>query len=65
VLVDSERLTVAVEARMLTEMGRPITVDEVVRKFVGGSSDATRRASRRVTVFDTMAELQRLLLGTL
>ncbi len=40
VLVDSERLTVAVEARMLTEMGWPITVDEVVRKFVGGSSDA-------------------------
>jgi HAD superfamily hydrolase (TIGR01509 family) len=40
VLVDSERLTVAVEARMLTEMGWPITVDEVIRKFVGGSSDA-------------------------
>jgi len=40
VLIDSERLTVAVEARMLTEMGWPITVDEVVRKFVGGSSDA-------------------------
>jgi HAD superfamily hydrolase (TIGR01509 family) len=39
VLVDSERLTVAVEARMLTEMGWPITVDEVVRRFVGGSSD--------------------------
>ena len=39
VLVDSERLTVAVEARMLTEMGWPITVDEVVRQFVGGSSD--------------------------
>jgi HAD superfamily hydrolase (TIGR01509 family) len=40
VLVDSERLTVAVEARMLTEMGWPITVEEVVRRFVGGSSDA-------------------------
>jgi len=39
VLVDSERRTVAVEARMLTEMGWPITVDEVVRQFVGGSSD--------------------------
>lgn len=37
VLVDSERLTVEVEARMLTEMGWPITVDEVVRKFMGGS----------------------------
>ena len=40
VLVDSERLTVVVEARMLTEMGWPITVDEVVRRFVGGSSAA-------------------------
>lgn len=40
VLVDSERLTVVVEARMLTELGWPITTDEVVRRFVGGSSDA-------------------------
>jgi HAD superfamily hydrolase (TIGR01509 family) len=40
VLVDSERLTVSVEARMLTELGWPITVEEVVRRFVGGSSEA-------------------------
>ncbi|HSP28798.1 MAG TPA: HAD family hydrolase [Ilumatobacteraceae bacterium] len=40
VLVDSERLTVVVEARMLTELGWPITTDEVVRRFVGGSSAA-------------------------
>lgn len=40
VLVDSERLTVVVEARMLTEMGWPITPEEVVRRFVGGSSEA-------------------------
>ncbi len=40
VLVDSERLTVAVEARMLTEMGWSITPEEVVRRFVGGSSEA-------------------------
>ncbi len=40
VLVDSERLTIAVESRMLTEMGWPITVDEIVQRFVGGSSDA-------------------------
>jgi len=39
VLVDSERLTVEVEARMLTEMGWPITVEEIVQRFVGGSSD--------------------------
>jgi beta-phosphoglucomutase-like phosphatase (HAD superfamily) len=40
VLVDSERLTVAVEARLLTELGWPITAEEVVRRFVGGSSAA-------------------------
>ena len=40
VLVDSERLTVVGEAQMLTELGWPITTDEVVRRFVGGSSEA-------------------------
>ncbi|MCY7301021.1 MAG: hypothetical protein LH616_17665 [Ilumatobacteraceae bacterium] len=39
VLVDSERLTVEVEARMLTDLGWPITVEEIVQRFVGGSSD--------------------------
>ena len=39
VLIDSERLTVEVEARMLTELGWPITVEEIVQRFVGGSSD--------------------------
>ena len=39
VLVDSERLTVEVEARMLTEMGWPITVEEIVQRFVGGSGE--------------------------
>jgi HAD superfamily hydrolase (TIGR01509 family) len=37
VLVDSERLTVGVEARVLTEMGWEITVDEVVERFMGRS----------------------------
>jgi len=35
VLVDSERLTVHVEARMLTELGWPVTADEVVGLFMG------------------------------
>jgi len=39
VLVDSERLTVTVEARMLTEMGWEITVAEVVERFMGRSDD--------------------------
>lgn len=40
VLVDSERLTAVVEARMLTEMGWPMTEAELVRRFMGGSSEA-------------------------
>ena len=73
VLVDSERLTVVVEARMLTEMGGPITPEEVVRRFVGGSSDAMLAEIERhlgpeltatgATVFDSMSELRAILLG--
>lgn len=40
VLVDSERLTVGVEARMLTDLGWPLTPDDVVARFLGRSSDA-------------------------
>jgi len=35
VLVDSERLTVHEEARMLTELGWPVNADEVVGLFMG------------------------------
>ncbi len=38
VLVDTERLTVVVEARVLTEMGWPITAEEVVERWMGKSS---------------------------
>jgi HAD superfamily hydrolase (TIGR01509 family) len=40
VLVDTERLTVGVEARVLTELGWPITADEVVTRWMGRSSHA-------------------------
>ena len=40
VLVDSERLTVAVEARVLTMLGWAIEPDEVVRRWMGRSSAA-------------------------
>ena len=40
VLVDSERLTAVVEARMLTEMGWPMTQEELVRRFMGATSAA-------------------------
>ncbi len=38
VLVDTERLTVGVEARVLTELGWPITAEEVVARWMGRSS---------------------------
>jgi HAD superfamily hydrolase (TIGR01509 family) len=38
VLVDSERLTVAVEARVLTELGWPHTPAEVVARWMGRTS---------------------------
>lgn len=38
VLVDSERLTVGVEARLLTELGWPHTAEEVVERWMGRAS---------------------------
>jgi len=38
VLVDSERLTVVVEARVLTGLGWPMDADEVVRRWMGRTS---------------------------
>ena len=35
VLVDSEALVIEVEAAMLTEAGFPVTVDELIERFVG------------------------------
>ena len=40
VLVDTERLTVGVEARVLTELGWPHTAEEVVARWMGRSSAA-------------------------
>ena len=39
VLVDSERLTVGVEARVLTELGWPHTAEEVVARWMGRTSE--------------------------
>jgi HAD superfamily hydrolase (TIGR01509 family) len=38
VLVDSERLTIAVEARVLTELGWPHTPEQVVARWMGRTS---------------------------
>ena len=40
VLVDSERLTTRVEARVLTALGWPIEQDEVVARWMGRTSEA-------------------------
>lgn len=40
VLVDTERLTVAVEARVLTELGWPHTPEDVVARYMGKTSEA-------------------------
>lgn len=49
VLVDTERLTVGVEARVLTEMGWNITTDEVVARFMGRSDhDMLDEIARRL-----------------
>jgi beta-phosphoglucomutase-like phosphatase (HAD superfamily) len=40
VLVDSERLTVEIEARYLAEIGWPLESDEIVQRFLGRTEDA-------------------------
>ena len=40
VLVDSERLTVAIESRVLGELGWPMTPAEVVDRWMGKTSQA-------------------------
>jgi HAD superfamily hydrolase (TIGR01509 family) len=65
VLVDTERLTVGVEARVLTELGWPVTPEEVVERWMGRSSAsqlaelADRLGAERAREFDerTTAEL--------
>ena len=40
VLVDSERLTVEIEARYLAEIGWPLSPDDIVERFLGRTEDA-------------------------
>jgi HAD superfamily hydrolase (TIGR01509 family) len=58
VLVDTERLTVAVEARILTELGWPHTPEQVVARFMGRSVESqldelrARLGAERTRLFD-------------
>lgn len=60
VLVDSERLAVEVESRVLREMGWDLSADEVVRRFVGRSSEfmlsevERRLGAERTVEFDNV-----------
>lgn len=60
VLVDSERLTVDVEARVLTELGWPITPDEVVeRSSASMLAEVERRLGRELTEqFDATSTIE-------
>jgi HAD superfamily hydrolase (TIGR01509 family) len=42
VLVDSERISVRIDVRVLAELGWPITEDEVIERFVGRTDAAMR-----------------------
>jgi HAD superfamily hydrolase (TIGR01509 family) len=61
VLVDSERLTVGIEARVLTELGWAHTADDVVARWMGRTSEvqlgdiAARLGPAAATRFDTLS----------
>ncbi|WP_405589517.1 HAD family hydrolase [Streptomyces sp. NBC_01190] len=49
VLVDSEKIAVRIDVRVLTELGWPMTEDEVVERFVGRSfADMTAEVERHL-----------------
>jgi HAD superfamily hydrolase (TIGR01509 family) len=66
VLVDTERLTVGVEARVLTDLGWQMSTDDVVRRWMGRTSQSQlaeleeRLGAERAAEFDerTTAELR-------
>lgn len=44
VLVDSERLAVQIESRLITELGWPLSPDDILHRFVGHSDVSSSRA---------------------
>ncbi len=59
VLVDSERLTVAIEARLLTELGAPHSEQEVVDAFMGRTAAAGQRVLEQLLGPELAAEFDR------
>lgn len=58
-LVDSERLSVRIEARLLTELGAPHTEADVVDTFMGRSEAAARLELQRILGPELAAEFDR------
>ncbi|MBG0740156.1 HAD family hydrolase [Paeniglutamicibacter antarcticus] len=59
VLVDSERLTVAIEARLLTELGAPYSEQDVVDAFMGRTAAAGQLLLERLLGPELAAEFDR------
>ncbi len=59
VLVDSERLTVAIEARLLTELGAPHSEQDVVDTFMGRTAAAGQLVLERLLGPELAAEFDR------
>mgnify|MGYP006213395491 CR=1 FL=1 len=55
VLVDSERLAVQVDVRLLATLGWEMTEDEVVERFVGRSDSAMKAVSSGVNARNSWA----------
>jgi HAD superfamily hydrolase (TIGR01509 family) len=64
VLVDTERLTVAVEARILTELGWPHTTEDVVARFMGRTHEAQldelreRLGAEKTRIFEQLSSAE-------
>lgn len=62
VLVDSERLAVRTEAEILSDLGWPLTEEEIIERFVGRSADDMRieieQAIGRALDWETEFEVQ-------
>jgi HAD superfamily hydrolase (TIGR01509 family) len=65
VLVDSERISTRIDVEVLTELGWPITQDEVIERFVGKTDAAMRKEVEEhlgrplITAWDGFAHLYR------
>ncbi len=60
VLVDSEVLTIEIEARVLTEMGLPMTPADVVRQFMGKSDEKMQAELTALIGSDAAIEFDRV-----